>query len=401
MTGGEGGDKLMGEGGADALEGDDGDDMLEGGSGGDVLQGGGGSDSLNGGASFLVGADGDDRLGGGRGADELVGGRGNDELDGGPDADGMSGESGKDTVTYEDRTAPVRVSLNGIADDGEAGEGDNVRSDVEVIVGGEVDDTLFGNTDANTVNGGPGEDLIVGDVDRDRLLGGDEPDLVQARDGVRDDVACGDAGDLAIADGGDTVIKCETVDRPGNRRPIVGRYALVRPGAEFRLRLPHGRRFYPLSEKLKIPIGSTIDPQAGAVRLSTAKNRGGARQAAAVSAGRFTVRQQRRRRPVTELRLAGKPAACKGSSSRRRGARSALRPSARKLRINVDEKGRRGGWRVHGRYSIGGSRGTDWITEETCNGTVTTVISGTVRVRDLGRRKTVSVHAGERYVARP
>jgi hypothetical protein len=83
----------------------------------------------------------------------------------------------------------------------------------------------------------------------------------------------------------------------------------------------------------------------------------------------------------------------------RRGARPAL-PSARKLRINVDEKARRGGWRVHGRYSIGASRGTDWITEEKCEGTVTTVISGTVRVRDLGRRKTVSVRAGERYVAR-
>ena len=42
----------------------------------------------------------------------------------------------KDTVTYEDRTNQVFVTLDGRANDGENGEGDNVLPDVEVILGG-------------------------------------------------------------------------------------------------------------------------------------------------------------------------------------------------------------------------------------------------------------------------
>jgi hypothetical protein len=57
--------------------------------------------------------------------------------------------------------------------------------------------------------------------------------------------------------------------------------------------------------------------------------------------------------------------------------------------------------KVRGRYSVGGSRGTEWITEDTCDGTLTNVISGTVRVRDLVRGKTVTVRAGDTYLAAP
>jgi hypothetical protein len=52
---------------------------------------------------------------------------------------------------------------------------------------------------------------------------------------------------------------------------------------------------------------------------------------------------------------------------------------------------------VRGRYSIGGSFGT----EDRCDGTLTTVLSGTVRVWDLGRGRTVSVRPGDPYLAKP
>jgi Ca2+-binding RTX toxin-like protein len=405
LTGGEDDDTLLGGGGADALDGNGGNDTIEGGAGGDALDGGSGNDSLNGGAVVLVGADGDDRLDGGPGADELLGGRGNDTLDGGPNADHISGEAGKDTVTYEGRRNAVRVSLNDLPDDGEIDEHDNVRPDIEAVVGGARGDDLAGDADMNTVDGGRGEDLIDGQLDPDRLLGGDAPDIIRARDGVADEVVdCGDGGDLAIADGRDKLMDCETVDRPGARRLVVGRYALVRPQGEFRLRLPEGHRFFRLTENLKIPLGSTIDPQAGVVRLATATNSAGARQFASISAGQFTVRQKRGRRPVTQLQLAGKLPNCPRSSTTGRTAKPAARSTARRLLVDLDKRKRKpkGGhdnYTVRGKHSIAGAPGTAWLTEDRCDGTLTTVISGSVHVRDFRRRKTVTVRPGKPYLA--
>jgi ferric-dicitrate binding protein FerR (iron transport regulator) len=40
------------------------------------------------------------------------------------------------------------------------------------------------------------------------------------------------------------------------------------------------------------------------------------------------------------------------------------------------------------------------LTQDRCDGTLTTVKRGTVSVRDFKRRKTVSVQAGQSYLAR-
>jgi Ca2+-binding RTX toxin-like protein len=409
LAGGAGDDAEFGDGGGDRVEGETGNDSLAGGTGADTLDGGNGDDSLNGGDVVLIGGEGADVLIGGPGADTLLGGQGNDLLDGGPGPDYIDGQTETDTVTYEDRTSKVFVTLDGQNNDGVVGEHDNVVN-VEKILGGILGDDLSGDAAGNTISGQRGEDLIRGDLGADRLLGGAAGDVVMARDGVDDVVDCGGGQDLVIADGQDKdrLIECDTVNRPGPRRLIVGRYALVRPQGQFGLRLPHGRRYFPLAKKVKIPIGSAVDPKAGVVRLATARNRTGARQVASVSAGRFTVRQKRGRRPVTKLRLAGRLPDCRRVSSRRGTAKRAARASARRLRVDVRKKQRRGENRrrgpnivVLGRFSSGASTGTEWITEETCDGTLTTVLSGTVRVRDFGRGETVTVRPGKPYLASP
>ena len=45
-------------------------------------------------------------------------------------------------------------------------------------------------------------------------------------------------------------------------------------------------------------------------------------------------------------------------------------------------------------------RGTIWLVEDRCDGTLTKVSRGTVSVRDFRRKKTVSVKAGHSYLAR-
>jgi hypothetical protein len=60
----------------------------------------------------------------------------------------------------------------------------------------------------------------------------------------------------------------------------------------------------------------------------------------------------------------------------------------------------KGRFRTNGRYSSATVRGTIWLVEDRCEGTLTKVRRGTVQVRDFKRRKTVTVKAGHSYLAR-
>jgi Ca2+-binding RTX toxin-like protein len=170
-------------------------------------------------ATTVAGAAGDDRLEGGEGADDLRGGSGDDVreggdssdvLDGGPGADRLSGgvETAGifefDAVVYATRTAAVRVSLDGAADDGEPGEGDNVLRDVELVVGGRGDDVLVGN--GRTLNGflgGRGDDLIVAGGGQIDALFGEHGDDVLLGGAGTDGMFGGGADDLLVGGGGD------------------------------------------------------------------------------------------------------------------------------------------------------------------------------------------------------
>jgi Ca2+-binding RTX toxin-like protein len=108
-------------------------------------------------------------LSGRGGDDELSGMGGNDVFNGGAGADEMVGGPGSDTVTYEDRTVPVTVTLEHDADDGQANEGDDAR--VETVRGGSAGDDLTGSPGANTLDGNGGDDTIDGGLGADKLEG--------------------------------------------------------------------------------------------------------------------------------------------------------------------------------------------------------------------------------------
>ncbi|MFA9271069.1 MAG: calcium-binding protein [Baekduiaceae bacterium] len=186
--------------------------------------GGSAADTITGGpnASTLAGGAGGDTLRGGAAADVLFGGTendatgsGDDTLDGGGGADVLRGGDGVDAVSYATRGVPVAVSLDDVANDGQAGEGDNVRGDVEAIIGGAAGDTLTGSTGGNVIDGGGGGDTITGGDATDVIQGGEGDDGIQARDGAADAIACGTGTDSVVADTIDVVeADCEVVDRP-------------------------------------------------------------------------------------------------------------------------------------------------------------------------------------------
>lgn len=145
--------------------------------------------------STLNGGDGADTLVGGGGNDVLNGNAGDDTLIGGAGSDALSGGGGIDTADYSGRTAPLSLSLNGKADDGEDGEGDDVANDIERLLGGAGDDsiTLDGTGAASrTVLGNAGNDTIVGGAGSDLLDGGDGNDSITGGEG--DDTLLGGAG---------------------------------------------------------------------------------------------------------------------------------------------------------------------------------------------------------------
>jgi Ca2+-binding RTX toxin-like protein len=196
LVGGPGRNTLLGNNGNDRLTGSSRQDLLEGGAGSDRLYGGGGNDVLNGGSSndSLFGEDGDDIL---------SGGSQNDFLDGGPGADQLNGNAGLDTASYSTRTANLFLSINGAADDGQAGERDNIGLDVETVVGGAGNDLITGSAFNNVLRGGPGNDTLTGGLGLDSLFGEGGDDTLFARDGVVDLLDGGTGTDSAQYDRGD------------------------------------------------------------------------------------------------------------------------------------------------------------------------------------------------------
>lgn len=172
----------------------------------------------------LSGGNGNDTLVGGEGNDSLVGGDGNDWLDGRGGADVLSGGAGLDTVDYSSRTVGVVVTLDGIANDGATGEGDNAV--VENAVGGSGNDQFFGDAAANLFNGnagndtlvgGPGNDTLIGGIGQDVLFGQDGNDFFSARETLVDQVSDGPGIDSAIVDqtaAGDPVNDVATAAAP-------------------------------------------------------------------------------------------------------------------------------------------------------------------------------------------
>jgi Ca2+-binding RTX toxin-like protein len=262
--------------GDDKFNGGPGAEKAVGGAGNDELKGGGGDDALDGG-------DGSDKLNGQAGRDQLLGGNGDDVLDGdefeAPAADLIDGGAGNDRVEgwsdplVEAEHPPISVTLDGQANDGRPGEGDDVRSieritsntsgtvvlsDADDIVemwanidngastirtnGG--NDQVTGGSRDETIDGGPGDDRLEGGFGNDTITGGPGRDVINAdmsasqcgvfqsctvpfgndtvdvRDGEADQVVCGPGTDVVKADAVDTIgPDCETVDRAGAAGP--------------------------------------------------------------------------------------------------------------------------------------------------------------------------------------
>ena len=220
------------------------------------------------------------------------------------------------------------------------------------------------------------------------------------RDGIGD--ACDDSnGSLPPVPGKSANVRVESgnvyIDYPPGQGPAgFARAAQVTKGA------PRG--FVPLKGAANVPIGSTLDTEEGRVAVTSSANRKGSTQTAQFYAGIFQLKQQAPARAAslrTDLVIKGTVprSACpitKGGG--RLGSASARKRKPKVLR-SLWGNGK-GNFRTVGNHSAATVRGTIWLTQDRCDGTLTRVKRGRVAVRDFTRRRTVIVRAGQTYLAR-
>ena len=188
-----------------------------------------------------------------------------------------------------------------------------------------------------------------------------------------------------------------------NVSPVRGRVLIAVPagtaGAGTARAAQKGLKFVPLTAGRQIPVRSFLDTRRGTVRLVSATPSAGT-QEGQFGGGIFQVLQSGKRaaKGLTELRLKGSSfRGCRIAAGRRAGVarRRYRRVVRRRLRSSA-----RGRFRTRGRYSAATVRGTVWTTSDRCDGTLTSVRSGRVAVRDFRRRRTITLRRGKRYLAR-
>ena len=235
------------------FEGNGGNDTIVSGNGADELLGGDGNDTMQSfeGPDTVRGEGGDDSVSAGK---EEPDANAADVVDGGPGFDSIPDVDADYNRGFDDN---VSVTVDSVANDGEAGEGDNViaveklrvTADQATVVGSDANDDFFveantstirglGGNDRliaydghDTIEGGDGDDFLEGGFGNDTLTGGPGVDQfsgdrtesnviaigndqIFARDGNAEQVSCGIGSDTAQVDGSDVVdTSCESVDR--------------------------------------------------------------------------------------------------------------------------------------------------------------------------------------------
>ncbi len=156
------------------------------------------------------------------------------------------------------------------------------------------------------------------------------------------------------------------------------------------VQVPGGKKFVPANKLKLIPNGSVIDARHGRVQITTALP-DGSTQTGTFWAGRFRVTQPPGQGGMTVLTLLGRLDCGKP------GARASRR--SRKLKLWGKDRG--GRFRTQGRHGSATVRGTQWLTADRCDGTLTKVLEGRVLVRVRASGKRVLLNAGQSYLAKP
>jgi hypothetical protein len=164
--------------------------------------------------------------------------------------------------------------------------------------------------------------------------------------------------------------------------------------------LSKGAGFIPLTEARQIPVGSTLDTTAGVARLTTATAKTGKFQSGDFGAGIFTILQNRKQRGLTNLNIVNAHSARQVCATLGKKASAAASKHLSSKVLGRLSGSAHGKFTTRGQYSAATVRGTIWAVSNRCDGTLTQVTRGAVMVRDFLGRKTITLFAGQHYLAK-
>ena len=220
------------------------------------------------------------------------------------------------------------------------------------------------------------------------------------------------ARDLSIA-----VVGPTGDDPPDDGKPNMNETVVVQPlTGRVLVKLPDSDRYVELSSLAleEVPNGTLVDARTGRFALTVAAA-GGGTASSQFADGIVAVSQQPPGQVdepgTTELRLAGGDFArpCTAALAKAKAKKPKKRKAKRRTFAVEQQKpvkpvrrlwgNGQGNFRTTGRYGSATVRGTVWLTEDYCNGTLIRVREGAVTVRDLVKKRTVVVTAGRSYFA--
>jgi len=182
------------------------------------------------------------------------------------------------------------------------------------------------------------------------------------------------------------------------KRPAGGRARATGPS----------KGFVPFAGAANIPVGSQLDTSKGRLKLTSAADTAGKKtQTSDFYQGIFAVKQAvPKKKPkkavalTTDIVLKGQLPRSQCAPLKGASAAASKKKKGPKAKLGKLWGNGKGKFRTTGTYSSATVRGTVWLTQDECDGTLTKVVRGTVLVRDFKRKKTVTVKAGHSYLAR-
>jgi len=181
--------------------------------------------------------------------------------------------------------------------------------------------------------------------------------------------------------------------------PVLGHSFNVAPaGGSVLVELPGTHTFTPLTAAVQLPFGTVIDATHGTVTITTASPHGGT-QTGQFFGGEFVLTQGRGGEVVAKL-TGGDFAVCPTARERLHLAHASSghasgRHVVRKLWANAHGK-----FSTQGNYAAGAVQGTEWLTEDRCDGTLIHVTRDRVAVTNLVNHRHLTVRAGHSYIAK-
>jgi hypothetical protein len=183
---------------------------------------------------------------------------------------------------------------------------------------------------------------------------------------------------------------------PAPRLGVSGNVALV--SGTVLVRVPGSSTFVSLTSLRQIPFGSLINATHGRVSVTTAAA-GGGTQTGEFFEGEFVLTQGHSGLVVAAL-AGGSFTACPTARERAHTARASAAAASKKHVVRKLWADAHGSFSTKGNYAAGAVAGTEWLTEDLCDGTLIRVTRDKVAVTDLVNHHHLTVTVGHQYLVK-